>query len=285
MRTLFCYKRRMTTPSALANQAETYFRDLQKKIISAFQSYEGHSTFDVQDWTKGPESLLQGGGTTALIRGDVFEKMGVNFSCVHGTFPEPFRKEIPGAIESEGRFWAAGVSLVCHPANPHVPGVHFNVRRIETSKGWFGGGADLTPALPYGDDTDHFHNTLKAACETYEPEAYTKFKSWCDDYFFLPHRNEARGVGGIFFDYLETDPEHTFNFVQKVGDTFLNSYLPTVEKRFQTPFTEAERHTQLLKRGRYAEFNLMYDRGTRFGLQSGGNVDAILMSLPPRAAW
>ena len=275
----------MTSPSPLANQAEAYFRDLQKKIITGFQSYEGQHTFVVEDWQKGPESRLQGNGTTALIRGDVFEKMGVNFSCVHGVFPEPFRKEIPGAIESEGHFWASGVSLVCHPANPHVPGVHFNVRRIETSKGWFGGGADLTPALPYAEDTDHFHTILKNACDSYQPEAYTKFKSWCDDYFFLPHRNEARGVGGVFFDYLENDPEGTFSFVKNIGESLLPSYMPVVEKRHKLAFTEAQRQTQLVKRGRYAEFNLMYDRGTRFGLQSGGNVDAILMSLPPQAAW
>lgn len=275
----------MFIPSPLAQQAEASFRQLQQSIIQAFQSYENHHMFVVEDWQKPADSMLQGGGTTALLRGDIFEKMGVNFSCVHGTFPQPFRKEIPGAEESEGRFWASGVSLVCHPANPHVPGVHFNVRRIETSKGWFGGGADLTPALPYPEDTSHFHTTLQTACNSYAPDAYTRFKTWCDDYFMIPHRNEPRGVGGIFFDYLETDPDHTFQFVQNVANAFLPSYMPLVEKRHAIPFTAAEKHTQLLKRGRYAEFNLMYDRGTRFGLQSGGNVDAILMSLPPQAAW
>lgn len=275
----------MFIPSPLAQQAEASFRQLQQSIIQAFQSYENHHMFVVEDWQKPADSMLQGGGTTALLRGDIFEKMGVNFSCVHGTFPQPFRKEIPGAEESEGRFWASGVSLVCHPANPHVPGVHFNVRRIETSKGWFGGGADLTPALPYPEDTSHFHTTLQTACNSYAPNAYPRFKTWCDDYFMIPHRNEPRGVGGIFFDYLETDPDHTFQFVQNVANAFLPSYMPLVEKRHAIPFTAAEKHTQLLKRGRYAEFNLMYDRGTRFGLQSGGNVDAILMSLPPQAAW
>lgn len=275
----------MNAPSPLANQTESYFRELQNTIIAAFQSYEQHHTFAVETWQKPAGAMLQGGGTTALIRGEVFEKMGVNFSCVHGTFPEVFRKEIPGATESEGRFWATGVSLVCHPANPHVPGVHFNVRRIETSKGWFGGGADLTPALPYAEDTAHFHTTLQAACDSHGPDSYARFKSWCDDYFFLPHRGEARGVGGIFFDYLDTEPEHTFSFVQKVAESFLPAYMPLVEQRHRLPFTEDQRHTQLLKRGRYAEFNLMYDRGTRFGLQSGGNVEAILMSLPPHAAW
>ncbi|PZP38786.1 MAG: oxygen-dependent coproporphyrinogen oxidase [Pseudomonas fluorescens] len=275
----------MTAPTPLAQQAESYFRGLQTNIIASFQRFEPNVQFVVKPWEKEPGAMLQGGGITALIRGEVFEKMGVNFSCVHGTFPEHFRKEIPGAVESEGRFWASGVSLVCHPANPHVPGVHMNVRRIETSRGWFGGGADLTPALPYQNDTQHFHDTLQAACNTYGPTAYQDFRKWCDDYFFIPHRNEARGVGGIFYDYLEDRPEETFAFTQNIGQSFLQSYLPLVETRKDTPFTEAERHSQLLKRGRYAEFNLMYDRGTRFGLLSGGNIDAILMSLPPQAAW
>lgn len=263
-----------------------YFRQLQTDIITAFQQLEGKASFVVSDWQKQPGEMLQGGGTTALIRGgDVWEKMGVNFSCVHGTFPQPFRKEILGAEASEGHFWASGVSLVCHPANPHVPGVHMNVRHIVTSRAWFGGGADLTPAIPYENDNTHFHNTLKAACDTYNPEAYAEYKKFCDEYFFLPHRNEARGVGGIFYDYLEDRPAETFQFTQTVGAAFLQSYLPLAQKRLATPFTEAERHAQLLKRGRYVEFNLMYDRGTRFGLQSGGNIDAILMSLPPLASW
>lgn len=271
--------------SPLQAPAETYFRQLQNDIIAAFQAADASSQFTITPWEKQPGEMLQGGGITALIRGDVFEKMGVNFSCVHGTFPEAFRKEIPGAIESEGRFWASGVSLVCHPANPHVPGVHMNVRHIVTSKAWFGGGADLTPALLYEADTQHFHDVLKGACDTYRTDAYTEFREWCDNYFFIPHRKEARGVGGIFFDYLEDEPANTFAFTQNVGHSFLRAYLPLVESRKNTPFTEEQRHTQLLKRGRYAEFNLMYDRGTRFGLQSGGNIDAILMSLPPQAAW
>lgn len=272
-------------PSPLAAEAEAFFRNLQGRIISKFQALEMEETFSITPWSKQPGEMLQGGGITALIRGQVFEKMGVNFSCVHGTFPEAFRKEIPGAVESEGRFWASGVSLVCHPANPHVPGVHLNVRRIETSRGWFGGGADLTPAIPYEVDTTHFHNTLHTACDAYSTESYAKFSKWCDDYFFIPHRDEARGAGGIFFDYLEDRPAETFEFVQNVGQSFLSAYLPLVATRMDTSFTPDERHTQLLKRGRYAEFNLMYDRGTRFGLQSGGNIDAILMSLPPLAAW
>lgn len=271
--------------SPLQSSAETFFRNLQNEIIAAFQAFEPNARFTVTPWQKQPGEMLQGGGITALIRGEVFEKMGVNFSCVHGTFPENFRKEIPGAKESEGAFWASGVSLICHPANPHVPGVHMNVRHIVTSKAWFGGGADLTPCLPHEADAAHFHQTLKATCDAYKPDAYTEFKEWCDNYFFIPHRNEARGVGGIFFDYLEDAPEQTFKFTQNVGQSFLQAYLPLVEKHKNEPFTAEQRQTQLFKRGRYAEFNLMYDRGTRFGLQSGGNIDAILMSLPPQAAW
>ena len=273
----------------LRTQAATYFKSLQNQIIEAFQAAEkstgSPATFIVTPWQKQPHEMLQGGGITALIRGQVFEKMGVNFSEVYGTFPEPFRKEIPGAMESEGKFWASGVSLVCHPANPHTPAVHMNVRRIETSKGWFGGGADLTPAIPYAEDTAHFHQALQAACTMHSTESYDKFSQWCREYCWLPHRNEERGVGGIFFDYLETDPEPTFAFVQAVGKAFLDGYMPLVAKRHPSPFSPEDREKQLLKRGRYAEFNLMYDRGTRFGLQSGGNVEAILMSLPPLAKW
>ena len=273
-------------PSALKPQAEAYFRSLQQEIINAFQQLEPAARFVVEDWQKQPGERLQGGGTTALIRGGrVWEKMGVNVSCVHGTFPQPFRKEILGAEDNDGHFWASGVSLVCHPANPHVPGVHMNVRHIVTSRAWFGGGADLTPALPYPEDTAFFHNVLKDACDTYSPNAYPEYTRWCDEYFFLPHRNEARGVGGIFFDYLEDRPTETFQYIQTVGAAFLASYLPLAEKRLAQPFTADDRHKQLLKRGRYAEFNLMYDRGTRFGLQSGGNTEAVLMSLPPQAAW
>jgi coproporphyrinogen III oxidase len=205
---------------------------------------------------------------------------------VYGTFPEPFRKEIPGAEASGGRFWASGVSLVCHPSNPHVPAVHMNLRRIETSKTWFGGGADLTPCLPnFERDKQHFHSVLKTTCDSYNPESYQKFSQWCAEYFYLPHRQEERGVGGIFFDYLETQQEETFAFVKQVGKSFLEGYLPLVKQHMNQSFSTEEKHLQKLKRGRYAEFNLMYDRGTRFGLQSGGNVDAILMSLPPEAAW
>jgi len=277
--------RNQPLPSPIGQQSSAYFRTLQTAIINAFQALEPTATFTLTPWEKEPGALLQGGGTSALIRGQVFEKMGVNFSEVHGTFPEAFRKEIPGAEASQGRFWASGVSLVCHPKNPHVPTVHMNVRRIETSKSWFGGGADLTPTIPYAEDTSHFHQTLEKACNSYQPNAYQRFHQWCAEYFFLPHRNEERGVGGIFYDYLEDEPEATFAFTQAVGQAFLAAYLPLVEKRQNQAFSPQEKEAQLLKRGRYAEFNLLYDRGTRFGLQSGGNVEAILMSLPPEAKW
>lgn len=274
-----------SAPSPLAVQSAAYFRTLQQNIIKSFELIDKSHNFTQNEWVKDPSSLLQGGGTTALMRGSVFEKVGINFSQVHGTFPEPFRKEIPGAMESNGQFWASGVSLVCHPANPHVPGVHMNVRRIETSKGWFGGGTDLTPAIAYPEDIAHFHQTLEKACNFYSPDAYQTYRKWCEQYFFIPHRNEERGVGGIFFDYLESRPPETFAFIQAVGNALTSAYLPLVENHINQPFTEADRNTQLLKRGRYVEFNLMYDRGTRFGLQSGGNVEAILMSLPPEARW
>ena len=284
----------MSTPSLRATML-AYVTDLQSRIIAALEAFEPTVRFTQTPWTKPANSLLQGHGTMALLEGgEVFEKFGVNISHVHGSFPAHFVKEIPGAEASKGQFWACGLSLVCHPRNPHVPAVHANIRRLETSFGWFGGGMDLTPALPYADDTAHFHATCAAACATLGPSAHTHYQQWCKEYFFLPHRNEERGVGGIFFDNLnDNTPTHGSNgtpaahlaFTQAVGDAFLPAYLPLVTKRHAMPHTNAERTTQLRKRGRYAEFNLLYDRGTRFGLQTGGNTEAILMSLPPLAAW
>lgn len=287
----------MNNPSAPLefNEISNTFKTLQAEIIAAFEAEEAShssSTFTLTPWTKAPGDKLQGGGTMALMRGGpngVFEKVGVNFSNVHGVFDPAFAKEIPGALENGGAFKATGVSLVAHMANPFCPSVHMNVRRIETSKGWFGGGADLTPAFEFPEDTAHFHATLKTACDGFSPAAYAEYKKWCDDYFMLPHRGEARGVGGIFFDYLNTtsaaELEHTFGFVQAVGQAFIDAFVPLVAKRKHTPFTADDKHQQNLKRGRYAEFNLLYDRGTRFGLQTGGNTEAILMSLPPSASW
>lgn len=285
------------TLAAMSNPApptrsdvETFMRRLQSRITTAFEAQEDSgATFTRTPWSKPAGEAMQGGGIMATMKAAgpraVFEKVGVNFSCVHGTFSSKFAAEIPGAAESGGQFWACGVSLVAHMANPHAPSVHMNLRRIETGKAWFGGGADLTPAIPYAEDTDHFHAELAKPCHTYEPNSHARFKSWCDEYFFLPHRNEARGVGGIFFDYLEDNPAHTFAFVQDVGEAFLAAFIPLVERRKHTPFTAGHKHAQNIKRGRYAEFNLLYDRGTRFGLQTGGNTEAILMSLPPTAVW
>jgi coproporphyrinogen III oxidase len=271
-----------------------YFYDLQKRVIQQLEGIEkefdtqSHHQFELKSWKRSDASMPQGeggGGTMAVMRGGVFEKVGVNVSTVYGQFTPEFAHNIPGSAE-DPRFWASGTSFVVHPRNPFVPTAHMNVRHIVTTQSWFGGGGDLTPTFAFDEDTAFFHSALKQACDQHGPTDYQDFKKWCDEYFFLPHRNEARGVGGVFFDNLNTHNfDHDFAFIQHVASAFFDAYGAIVRKHMHMPWGEAEKETQLIKRGRYAEFNLLYDRGTLFGLKTGGNTEAILMSLPPEARW
>ena len=272
--------------------ARQWFENLRDQICDTFEAIEIEyspditSKFERKIWKRPNHSKNDGGGgVMSIMHGSVFEKVGVNVSTVFGEFSEHFRKEIPGA-ETDPRFWASGISLVAHPKSPHVPPVHMNTRYIVTQKDWFGGGADLNPIYPNDTETALFHKALEEACEKYNPDCYQKFKILCDNYFYIPHRNEHRGVGGIFFDQLNSqDWQKDFNFVQDTGKAFHEVYANIVRQSMTKPWTEEERQYQLHRRGRYVEFNLIYDRGTRFGLQTNGNAEAILMSLPPLAAW
>ncbi|MFN4258498.1 MAG: oxygen-dependent coproporphyrinogen oxidase [Gemmataceae bacterium] len=265
----------------MREQIVRYLKGLQDRICAGLEEIDGQARFREDAWQR------EGGGggrTRVLIEGGVFEKAGVNFSDVHGQFSEEFAKQIPG----EGRdFTAVGVSLVLHPRSPLVPTVHANYRFLtKGNKQWFGGGADLTPYYPYRQDVIHFHKVLKQTVEQHAPLVdYQRLKTWCDEYFYLPHRQEARGVGGIFFDYLEGDIDQLFAFVRDCGDAFLESYLPIVRRRQDEPYTPEQRAWQEFRRGRYVEFNLIYDRGTLFGLKTGGRTESILMSLPPVVRW
>jgi coproporphyrinogen III oxidase len=269
-----------------AREAAAAFRDIQDRVCRAFEHEDGHGKFEETSWDRGAEHRLKGGGRMRIMRSSVFEKVGVNFSHVWGTLSDAGLAQMPGAKESEGRFSATGVSLVAHMANPYVPIVHMNVRCMQTSRLWFGGGADLTPTFPFDVDTAAFHAALRGACDSYRPGAYDEYKAWCDRYFYLPHRKEPRGVGGIFFDDLASgDVEKDFAFVRSIADALLKVYPPIVARRKHTPYTPADMEKLLIKRGRYVEFNLVYDRGTKFGFQTDANPDAYLMSMPPTARW
>ena len=275
--------------------AAQWFRTLRDRIVTAFEELETRANPDSPArFTLTPTTRADngGGGLMSVLRGGrVFEKVGVNWSEVHGTLGERAQKAmaargVPG-MEKDPRFWASGISLVAHMANPHTPAVHMNTRMFWTpGAAWFGGGADLNPCIEYPEDTAHFHAAMQAACDAHDPAYYPRFKAWADEYFFVPHRGRARGVGGIFYDDLNTGNwDADFAFTKAVGEAFLPAFLPVTERRLPTPFTEADRETQAIHRGLYAEYNLVYDRGTKFGLETGHDANAVLMSLPPIAKW
>jgi coproporphyrinogen III oxidase len=291
-------------------KARGWFEELQNRLIAAFERLEDDAgpqyadlepgRFERTPWRRGGKNgvapeIDQGGGVMAMMHGRVFEKIGVHTSTVHGEFSEEFRGAIPGASE-DPRFWASGISLIAHTRNPHAPAAHMNTRMIVTTKSWFGGGGDLNPmmmryrapvdAADVHADTVDFHAAFEAACDKHGSDYYERFCKWCDEYFYLPHRDEPRGVGGIFYDRHDTgDWRADFDFTKDVGLAFLESYPSIIARRMNDPWTDEDKEEQYVRRGRYAEYNLLYDRGTTFGLKTGGNVDAILSSLPPLAKW
>ena len=262
-----------------------WFKTLQNAFCEDIIRIEKNkSKFISTSWKRSPKKDEGGGEYRILQNGNVFEKVGVNFSKVYGKFPKEFQKSIPGA-QKDPRFWASGISVVMHMKNPFIPAMHFNTRYIITTYGWFGGGMDVTPSKIDKKEKEVFHQTLKKMCNRHNKNFYKKYKKWCDEYFYLPHRKEPRGIGGIFFDYKKDNFEKDFKFVRDVGVTFQLIFNNIISKKVKKKWTSKDKETQYLKRGRYAEFNLLYDRGTKFGLQTGGNTEGILMSLPPLAKW
>ncbi len=287
----------MILPEECKQTTRSWFETLAGRIIAAFETLEDQAPgvlyagkpgrFVRTPWSRGES---EGGGVMGMMRGRLFEKVGVHVSTVHGAFSPDFAKQVKGA-ETDPRFWASGISVIAHMKNPHIPAVHMNTRMIVTTQGWFGGGADLNPMLdaarsPNHDDAVEFHAQLKETCDSFDRDWYDKYKKWADEYFWLPHRGEPRGVGGIFFDHHDSgDWDKDFAFTRAVGDTFLETYPRIVTRRWDRQWSEAERREQAKWRSRYVEFNLLYDRGTTFGLKTGGNVESILSSMPPVAEW
>ena len=265
--------------------ARNWFQILQEVICKDIEEFEGKkSIFKIKEWKRNKKKDQGGGEFRILENGKIFDKVGVNFSEVYGKFSKQFTNKIPGT-EKKSDFWASGISVVMHMRNPHVPAMHFNTRFIETGHSWFGGGMDVTPCIKNSKLKNNFHKELKLMCNSHNKKYYNKYRKWCDQYFYLPHRNESRGIGGIFFDYLKNDFEKDFHFVRDVGLAFKKIFRDIIEKNYKKKYNLKHKELQYIKRGRYVEFNLIWDRGTLFGLKTGGATEAIMMSMPPTAKW